>query len=305
MIERKLLFYVITLLVVLVSCKQKVKEPYPGFNKTEHDVYFKRITIGDGKLIPHEGDSLFLKVLFSDTLGNVIFNSNQGSGTGVIGLFLSEKTSNNFFEKALTTMVEGDSTQFIINADSLYLQSFNIQLPSTIKKGSLLYVFAQLFKHKNAEQIAFEKKQYEKWATEMLEIENKKLEEYLSLKKITIKPDSNGIYLLNITQGTGKPIYQYGNVLIYLKGNLLDGTEVENTCPPNQPLEFFSGQAGQVVRAVELILPKLKIGGKATFITSSKWAYGALGSSTGIVHPFTSILYQIEIKAPDNLNSLP
>jgi FKBP-type peptidyl-prolyl cis-trans isomerase len=239
-----------------------------------------------------------VRVLFTDTLGTIIFNSANNRGVGVIALFIDEKTKNNLFEDALTTMVEGDSTQFIIKADSLYSQSFNIQLPSTVKKGENIYVFAQLYKHKRAEQIEFEKKQYERWAKEMADIERKQIEEYLEKNKLSFSLDSSGIYWLSKSPGNGKSVWQYPSVYIYLKGFLLNGVEVENTYLPNTPLEYFPGQPQQVVKAIEICLKQVRVGGKAHFIAPSALAYGAVGSSTGIIPPFTAVRYIIEVKAP-------
>lgn len=295
----KILKSTIILLVIasiLNSCKEEVKKPFPGFDETEEGVFYKRITIGDGKTEPVKGDSIYMRVVFSDTLGNVYFDSDNGTGTGALGFFLNDDNYENMFEKSLLTMVEGDSTQFIIKADSLYSQSFNIQLPRNIKQGSLMYVFAKMLKHKNAKQLEFDRKQYERWAAELKQIEEQKLVEYFLQNKINLLPDSTGIYIKSISKGWGKSIYEQPSVMLSIRGKLMDGTEVENTFSPNQNLEYFPGQPGQVIKGIEIILSRLKVGGKARIIVPSHLAYGPMGSSTGIIPPFATMFYEIEVK---------
>jgi FKBP-type peptidyl-prolyl cis-trans isomerase len=277
------------------ACKQKKNSPFPGFDQTGEGVFYKRISIGDGKNIPTKGDSIYMLVVFTDTLGNVYFDSDNGTGTGAIGFYLSDDSYQNMFEKSLLTMVEGDSTHFIITADSLYGQSFNIQLPRNIKPGSLLYVFAKMLKHKTAKQLEFDRAQFKRWSAELMQIEDQKLKDYFNKKKITSPIDSTGIYILSLNKGNGKHIYDLASVFLSIKGYLIDGKEVENTCSPNQKLEYFPGQSGQVVKGIEIILGRLKQGGKATILVPSHLAYGPSGSSTGIIPPFSTIIYELEV----------
>jgi FKBP-type peptidyl-prolyl cis-trans isomerase len=281
--------------IIIISCKPKKNSPFPGFDQTGEGVFYRRISIGEGKNIPSKGDSIYMLVVFKDTLGNIYFDSDNGTGTGALGFFLNVDNYENMFEKSLLTMVEGDSTQFIIKADSLYGQSFNIQLPRNVNRGTLLYVFAKMLKHKTAKQLEFDRAQYKLWSAELMQIEEQKLKEYFEKKKINPLIDSTGIYIISLNKGNGKSIYDLTSVFLSIKGSLIDGKEVENTCSPNQKLEYFPGQTGQVVKGIEIILGRLKKGGKASIIVPSHLAYGPSGSSTGIIPPFSTMLYDLEV----------
>lgn len=289
-----LLFFLIFL--TLISCNpKKINQPYPGFELSNKGFYFKRITIGDGINSPQVGDSVYLKVVFKDSLKNIIFNSSESILNGCLGFeFCGDK--NNNIEQALFTMVEGDSTHFIIVADSLYKQAFNIDIPRKIQKGQNIRVEAIMLNHKTKARIASDKKNFDVWSKEMLLVEQAKLSEYVRQKRITQKPDSQGIISLTYFKGNGPIVFTQPFVWIYFKGTFFNGKEFDNSYKTNEPLQYFPGNSGQLIKGLEKIVGGMKIGAKAKLIIPSQLAFGSSGSSTGIVAPFTTIIYEFEIK---------
>lgn len=281
----------------LYSCKPKVKESrYPGFSEHPMGFYFKRLTIGDGSSVIQIGDSAYLQTVFADSTGNVLFNSTQHIMNGCLGF--CKQTGNTLIEEALSSMMEGDSTQFLIVADTVYKQAFNIDIPKEIGKGCLISVFAKLIKIKTAAKIAFEKKQFDAWCTEMQVVEDAKLNEYFTKTKQHPVADSTGLYILSQSKGNGQSIFDYASVSVNYVGRLLDGTEFDNTYKTGIPMEYIPGNSGQLLKGLEIIAGRLQIGGKAKLIVPSRLAFGNDGSSTGLIPPFTPVIYEIEISLP-------
>jgi FKBP-type peptidyl-prolyl cis-trans isomerase len=60
-------------------------------------------------------------------------------------------------------------------------------------------------------------------------------------------------------------------------------------------MEFVFGEQGQVIKGFETAISLLNEGAQAKFIIPSQLAYGEKGSSTGIVPPYTTLVYEIEL----------
>ena len=294
---------VILLITLLFSCKEKKKQRFEGFDKGKEDFYYKRITIGEGTLTPKEGDSVYVQMVFADSLNNAFFNSSGSVLYGVLGFKVGAPGSH-IIENALLTMVEGDSTIFKIVADTLYREAFNIDLPQQIKKGELLNVNAKIVLHKTAEKIAFEAKQFAVWCNEMSIVENDKIKNYLKANRITSLPDSNGIYWLSNQKGTGKPVYLLPMAYVYYIGSNLEGKVFDNSYATQTPLEYIPGKSGQLLKGLELLVGSMKIGAKAKIILPSQLAFGSSGSSNGLIPPFETVIYEIEITDTKKQNPL-
>uniref|UniRef100_W5LEL0 peptidylprolyl isomerase n=1 Tax=Astyanax mexicanus TaxID=7994 RepID=W5LEL0_ASTMX len=87
-------------------------------------------------------------------------------------------------------------------------------------------------------------------------------------------------------------------VTINLKTSLTDGTTVEE----ESNISFTLGD-GDVMQALDLTVQLMEIGEKALVEAGSKYAYGALGSSTPAVPPHADLILEIQLlsaaEAPD------
>ena len=61
------------------------------------------------------------------------------------------------------------------------------------------------------------------------------------------------------------------------------------------PFSFVWGEDGQMIPGIINALSHMKAGGKAKIILPSPLAFGANGSSTGIVPPHTPVIYEVEL----------
>jgi FKBP-type peptidyl-prolyl cis-trans isomerase len=55
------------------------------------------------------------------------------------------------------------------------------------------------------------------------------------------------------------------------------------------------GTPDQVLKGINYVIPRLKVGQSAKIILPSRLAFGEKGSSNGTVPPFTPLLYEITL----------
>ena len=63
----------------------------------------------------------------------------------------------------------------------------------------------------------------------------------------------------------------------------------------SEPLVLKIGDPGQIIKGMDIGLRLMKEGGKAKIIIPSQLGFGDKGSSTGIVPPYTSLIYDVEL----------
>ena len=84
-------------------------------------------------------------------------------------------------------------------------------------------------------------------------------------------------------------------VRIAYRGSFLDG-QIFDRSLPNQDFDFKFGNEYQVIFGLHEGIKTMKVGEIAKFIIPSRCAFGALGSSTGIVGPHSTVCYEVELK---------
>jgi FKBP-type peptidyl-prolyl cis-trans isomerase len=137
--------------------------------------------------------------------------------------------------------------------------------------------------------------QQEKERLEKGELEERKiLEKYLSDNNISAQPIGNGMYYIILHAGNGPIPDSGGVVLLNYRGSFLNG-RCFDFLYENQPFEYIVGQEDQLIKGIELGVRKMHEGEKAKFIIPSYLAYGSTGSVNGIVPPFTTVIYEVEL----------
>lgn len=291
------LILLLTAIFGLNSCKEELKknDPNAGFTQKPSGVFYKLITIGDGNTAPRLGDSLRLKLVFKNDSGVIVYNSSIHSYNGYVGMLMKEKMKYGTLDECFSMLNEGDSAHFKLNSEVVYNHAFNIGPPPGVNKNSLLTVEAKLEKIKTAAQIKTDSISYANWCLEMHIVEEKRLEAYIAEKKLNQLPDSNGLIITGRKQSWGPAISGGKTIFVNYIGKFLDGTVFDNTYLTKEPLEYKVGTPDQLITGLELIVRTMRIGEKVTVIIPSHLAFGSWGSSTGIVPPFTTVMYEVEI----------
>jgi FKBP-type peptidyl-prolyl cis-trans isomerase FkpA len=265
--KRKLLLPVLAALLFF-SCKE---QKIPGFRRLEDGSYFKLISLGESERKPKAGDYLDL-VMYNTFADSVLFDSRLESPTGTILAPFSDKAN-------YARLREGDSAVLLVPAYDLM----------EFANDSMMHMHVKLVRILNEKEWMLETEK----RSHLDEFGEQKIISYFVKKqKKNYKKLPNGLYMLSQKEGSGKKIESGDRVLVNYRGMFLNGKKFDFT---SEPIEFAIGEEGQLLEGVSLALSQMKEGGKAKFIIPSHLAYGGEGSSTGIVKPYTTLLYEIEV----------
>lgn len=293
---KSIYYFLITICIVFVySCKPKSDKVYNAFTQKPSGIYYQLISLGDGNFTPQKGDSLMLAVIFKNDKGEIVYNSEKDSYLGYVGAKIKERIKFGTLDECFSMLNEGDSAHFKLSAAVVYFNMFSTALPSNVAKNSTLLVEAKLFNIKTNKELRVDSISCDMWCKEMLEVENAYISDYILKNNITQLPDSNGIIILKRTVGKGAKISGGKPIFVHYIGKLLNGKIIDDTYRTKEPLEYKLGTPDQVIDGFEILIRTMRIGEKAEVLIPSNLAFGRYGSSTGIIPPYSPVIYQIEI----------
>lgn len=103
-----------------------------------------------------------------------------------------------------------------------------------------------------------------------------------------------GIYIQQLAKGKGKKIKKGDIITISYKGYFTNRLEFDNISG-STAFTFAYGTPGQVIKGLNLAIKGMKKGEKSKIIIPSQLAFGEEGSTTLVVPPFTTVIYELEI----------
>lgn len=255
----------IWLSVILSSCSSG---PFPGYKKVNDQVYLKLISFSDATRKVKVGDIVKYELVQLDEAGKI---QHEGWAMNLV------KVEMGTVEEALLGLSEGDSVSLVFGNQNT--------------KEAVMYNQVKIIKVQTEEEYDAEQKRI----AEVGDIdENKKLKEYLKENKINEETINNGLYMIAMQAGKGDSVKGGKTVQIAYKGYFLDGREFDAT-KPDEPLEFVYGTEMQVIDGLRMAVGRMRAGQKSKIIIPSHFAFGEKGSSTGVVPPFTTLIYEVEI----------
>ena len=270
---------------IFFSCNE---EKFQGYSVNENGLYYKLYTLGKQEMYPKVGDLLTVLVIFKTNKDSVFHRSAKK-------IILSQSSYLGSLEEGLLTLSLGDSASFKILADSFYVKGINKPLPNYITTGSYLTVDLKITDISQLnDEYALNKNFIEEYEYEDMD-ELILLSNFLNENYIGLQPTPSGFYFINETNTNGKiPLSGHG-VKINYEGSFLDGRIFDSTIEKNTPFEFVLGVKDQVIPGIEQALYLMHEGEKARIIVPSFLAFGENGSSTGIIPPYTPVVYDIEL----------
>ncbi len=279
----RILLPIVAITILVASCSKQ----YEGYTH-KNGAYFKLITIGDSVAPPHAGDYVTTQLRYSTTSDSTFFVGNRT-------FQLTEPDFEGSIDVCFLMLSVGDSASFIIDAGKFFTQTLQCQLPSFLKTGDKIKIDIKMNDIRTEEQYRRDKEEFLKWIEDFGEYEKLVLHNFIEKEKIDVEPTENGMYFINILEGTGKPV-EYGDlVTVNYEGRFLNGKFFDSTVKRNQPFEFVYGTELQVIPGLEDAIGRMREGQRALIILPSDLAWGEKGSSTGIVPPFTTVIYEVEL----------
>lgn len=186
------------------------------------------------------------------------------------------KLNDNLFDFLTNDMKIGDSTHFMVPTSKLVDLFKPLKLKDS--KQDYLSVFVKLdgVVGKNND-------------VEMLE--QQLLNSYLKNNKL--KP-FKGIYMGVIEEGIGEKIELGDEITIAYRGCFLNGLEFDKISGKTA-FTFRYGAQHQVIKGLDIAIKTMREGQKSKIIIPSQLAFGEEGSTTLIVPPYTTVIYDLEI----------
>jgi FKBP-type peptidyl-prolyl cis-trans isomerase FkpA len=280
----------ITLIVIILFAAFGCKEnPYPSFTEVDGGaIYYKLHMFGDNRETAKVGDYITADISYL-TMGDSLFF--KGKRT----FQLAESGFVGSIEQCFMMMAQDDSASFIISADGLFEKTLETNLPSFIAPNSNMKVGIRMYMIRSEVEYQREKEEFLAWIEDFGDYEQTVLRHFIEEQKINIEPSESGMYFIPLEQGDGRKVEKGDIVTVNYEGKFLNGEFFDSTVKRKQPFEFVYGTEWQVIRGLEEAIGKMRKGDRALIILPSELAWGADGSSTGIIPPFTSVIYEIEL----------
>lgn len=265
---------VLLLWLIIQSCSTPDK--HPGFKEVEPGLFLKLISFEHESLRNPEAQcyiyECYYKMVANDTLEQT-FHDN------LPGWISQDDVRLETLKDYLNYLSEGDSAIFIderqlLNADSsthIYLSLHRCYSPESFN----------LF--------------YANWLNIREMQEQKRISDYVAGQGFTNSLVQPAVWYKIDVSGTGNPL-SFGDVMeITYRGSFLTGEPMDEM---DEVLAFVLGEEGQVIDGLTYGLIGAVPGEKRTIVISSQFAFGDSGSSTGIIPPFTPLVYEVEILEP-------
>ncbi len=265
-----------------------------NYSKTENGLRFKFLKRSNKIALPVVGEYLQCFYSITNSEDSVVYSNFNRTPDRILLVAPTHKGGD--IMEALSIMAEGDSAQFLINADSFFFKTrLETELPFYIKRGSDLKFIIKMDKKLNKFQVdsAVNAEKIIRWQAEA---EN--ILAYAKRKGLTMELDSStGIrvqYHAKASSDTAKAIHENSTVKFHFIGKLFDDTEFYNTYTMGQPqIVRVTKEQFQPIGMYDMLL-KMKEGEKATFILPYDLGFGAKGVDL-MIPPFSTLVYEINI----------
>ena len=278
--------FILFAFLFLVGCSQHSK--YPGFSRGKEGVYFQLHKIGESSREAMYSDYITADIQYATMDDSVFFEGRRK-------LQLNKSRAKGSVEACFRMLAEGESATFIISADEFFSKTLETSLPDYFNPGDMMKIKLDIIDIQTQRKYEQEKEAFLNWIEDFGDYEKVILQQFLKEEKLPVQPTKSGLYYLCLKDGTGKKVEKGDTVTVNYEGQFLNGKFFDSTVRRKQPFQFVYGTEWQVVEGLEEAIGMMKEGEKSLFILPSNLAFGTEGSSTGIVPPFTSLIFEVEL----------
>jgi FKBP-type peptidyl-prolyl cis-trans isomerase FkpA len=273
----------------------------PVYSKTDSGLEYLFIKDSVGGVYPEIGGYITFWFEIQTIQDSVIDNQfSVGNPVGIPTPKILYKAS---IEEGFSLLTEGDSAVFLLNADSLYANTFKRPLPDLLKPRSYVHMIVRMGKvytkefvdsvkavqnQQNAEEFAVELETYKK--------DSIIIQEYLIKNKLRSVATIDGAYVVVLKENKKTQAYiSPGDIVetTYVGKLLIEGTVFDKS-PVGEYFKFTAG-IGQVIKGWDQGFLKLKRGERAILLMPSRLAYGTRGAGNAIP-PNAPLMFTVDIK---------
>jgi FKBP-type peptidyl-prolyl cis-trans isomerase len=195
--------------------------------------------------------------------------------------------SDNLLKKLISCSAEGDSICALMNTRRFFKEQFKNATPLFCGSDSVVKVYFKIKKVLSPDE-------YKDVAQNIINNEAGEIEAFFgSAEKMKAARDSMGFYWVQKpAHNNGKDILKGDAVALNYEGSFLNGRKIDIS-PKNFVLNY--GTPDQLIKGLNYVIGRLKIGQISKIILPSQLAFGENGSSNGSIPPYTPMLYEISI----------
>ena len=279
----KTIIYYLALIFVAFSCNSD------NFITDASGMKYKFFVENEENKKPIVGDILVLQMKYTTEKDSVLFDTKEFNGQPFRMKMNAVSKNGGTIDDAFALMHEGDSAQFILDAERFYTETKNTEVPTFIKKGSKL-----VFNIKLVEIFSYDKYLEEKKTADVMtaEQEQKILKSYLENANITVTPSTTGLYYIEDKAGKGNFPKNGQKVKLHYTGSFVSGEVFDSSLKRGEIFEFEIGTK-QVIPGLEEGICMMKKGGKSTLIIPSSIAYG--NQQYKMIQPFSTLIFEVEL----------
>jgi len=285
-------YFFLILLVFIIACKPHTYSRYPGYATYNGKDYYTYTDLGNSSKVIHSGDVMELFVNYSKMNDSLFWDSRDNGFPFSVFMPFDTLKKNAGYEKILLKANEGDSLNFIVPAKETFKQIFHKPLPFFLHDTDMIKVKVRIVSIMNTDQFAEKQKKLTEYRKDLDIQEQVNLLQYVTSHNIPTSSKQDNVYFVPEEKGSGPEVKEHSVVSIAYQGYFLNGHLFASVSASN-PLQFKLGDTAQVITGLEIGIKKMREGEKAKIIIPSQLAFGDNGSSSGIVPPFTSVIYEV------------
>lgn len=271
----------------LWGCAPRPPEGLEGYRHVGGRSYSRLVEIGDDGAVARAGDIVSVRLKYA-TWGDSVFFA------GGRRFQLSPSGYPGSIDACLSTLAVGDSAVFFIDAHDFFTHTLASTLPGFLDSGDYMRVDVRMLSIQDSLAFIQEREAFAHWIEDFGEYEKVMLQQYLNNQHHRVHP-VDSLYYLPVTPGQGPRPRNGDTVTIEFEGRFLNGRYFDSTRKRFEPFVFVLGQRWQVIEGLERAVRLMRKGETAIFVLPSGVAFGQDGSSTGIVPPFTPVVFEVEM----------
>ncbi|MFZ1615954.1 MAG: FKBP-type peptidyl-prolyl cis-trans isomerase [Flavobacteriales bacterium] len=264
--------------------------PLPGGKRIADGVHWRLNALGDGERFPTDSDSVHVRVRVAlpGAAAGSLFSTERWYGMA------RAPVSSGLFHRLHT----GDSATVLMRADKMPWAELGAPRPNSVMDTAWVEVELAMRGMRSLEQSRMMQEALLQARTQL--DEDSILKGYLADTTQHWRKAYGLWYSLDPEARNGARAAYGEQVTIAYTATFLDtGKEFDKASEATGGLSFRLGDPGQVVKGLEIATSLLpRNGGKGRFILPSDLAFGPTGSSSGIVPPWTPVLYEVNVLMP-------
>ncbi len=281
-----------TLQTIIFACTQS---EFPEYKKTKTGIYFKLHQINSNAKKADINDFLTIDIIYRTMADSIFFKARRK-------VQITKPEFDGSIDECFTMLYDGDSATFIIDAEDFFEKSVKTFLPTFFKHGDKMKVSVRVLSVKTLEEFEREKEEFLSWIEDFSEYEQILLKHFIEKEQISVDPTNSGLFHLTTKEGNGKKVKRGDTIVVNYEGRFLSGKVFDSTWKRNSAFSFVYGQEWQVIHGLEEAIGRMTEQEEAFFIMPSYLAFGNKGSSTGIIPPFTSVIFKVKLESINKYN---